>query len=273
MKIISALRWLILLAGAAAWLPAGAVNWTTTNGIGLGAIGGSIYCSTTTCSTSTSGLTGSVMTMNAYSTPTSGTPTPENGNWLSAKIAIYGGSGVGITNQLQGSAETSTPQHAMDNRLVNDILVVDFGSSNWDVSSFSLGYACTIDSAGTGCTGSTVNVSAWVGGSSAINFNTMAFSGSGSSATLPGFQALTLSNDPGGTGTKTESTSYLGRYLVISGDLGGYSSAFKISGLSAVQVTPPGQVPLPGTLPLFCLGLLALTLLHRRSANLLALRS
>lgn len=267
MKIAAALRFLMPLAGLAFALPAGAVSWTTTNSVALGVTGGSIYCSTATCQTSATGLTGSVMSMRAYSTPTVGTPTPENGNWLDAKIAIYGGGGVGISNTLQ-TGENSTPQHAIDNRLVNDILVVDFGSNNWDVSSFSLGYACTIDSAGTGCTGSTVNVSAWVGGTSAVNFNTTAFSGSGSSATLPGFQALTLSNDPGGVGVKTDVTnpSPVGRYLVISGDLGNYSSAFKVSGITAVQITPPASVPLPGTLPLVLLGLLALTMAGRRRA-------
>jgi hypothetical protein len=253
----------VLLGFAALGLSSGAhaVTWTTTNSIALGVTGGSIYCSTTTCATSSSGLTGSVMTMRAYSTPNSGTPTPESGNWIDAKIAIFGGSGVGISNTPQGSADTSTPQHAIDNRVVNDILVIDFGSDNWDVSSFSLGYACTIDSAGTGCTGSTVNVSAWVGGTGAINFNSVAFSGSGSSATLPGFQALTLSNDPGGTGTKTDSTSYVGRYLVISGDLGSYSDAFKVSGVSAVQIA---TVPVAGTLPLMLLGGFALGAMLRR---------
>ncbi|MGQ0651210.1 MAG: hypothetical protein ACT4P4_02905 [Betaproteobacteria bacterium] len=266
-----AYRFLVGLAALAGSLTAHAVSWTTTNSVALGVAGGSIYCSTTTCNTSGSGLTGSVMQMSAYSTPSSGTPTPESGSWIDAKIAIYGGYGAGITNTLQSSStEAGYPQHAMDNRVVNDILVVDFGSNNWDVSSFSLGWACTIDSYGTGCSGSTVNVAAWVGGTGAIDFNTVAFSGTGSSATLPGFQALTLSNDPGGTGVKTDSTSHLGRYLVISGDLGGTSSAFKVSGLSAVQVTvpPPQGVPAAGTLPLLLLGAAALgaTLRRRRTA-------
>lgn len=260
-----ALKLLATLAGLAASAPALAVNWTTSNSVALGVTGGSIYCSTTTCQTSASGLTGSVIKMNAYSTPNQGTPTPENGQWLSQKIAIYGGSGVGITNNVQ--PEGGAPQHAIDNRLVNDILVVDFGANNWDVSSFNLGYACTINVAGDGCSGSTVNVSAWVGGSGAINFNTMAFSGSGTSATLPGFQSLVLSNDPGGAGTKTDSTSHTGRYLVISGDLGSYSSAFKVTGISATQIEPPpNQAPLPGTLPLLGLGLLALGALRARRA-------
>src|SRR5947207_14710590 len=144
------LKLFIALLGLAASLPAAAVTWTTTTSIGLTAAGGSIYCSTTTCQTSSSGLTGSVMTMNAYSTPTLGTSTstPDSGNWLTAKIAIYGGYGVGISNTVQGTTDTTSPQHAIDNRGVNDILVVDFGSSNSDVRSFSLGWTCTIDSYG-----------------------------------------------------------------------------------------------------------------------------
>lgn len=260
------------LLGFAVAAPASAVTWTTTNGISTTATGASIYCSTTTCNTSGSGLTGSVMTMRAYSTPNvaGGNVSPsESGNWINAKLAIYSGSGVGITNTAQSSGETSSPQHAIDNYLVNDILVVDFGSNNWDVTSFNIGWSCYMVSSGSSCSGGNVNVDAWVGGTSAIDFNSVSFSGSGSSATLPGFTALTLSPDPGGTGLRTDTTPNpqpLGRYLVITGNLAGYTDSFKISGISANQVTPPTGVPLPGTVPLFMLGLLALGFASRRRA-------
>ena len=58
--------------------------------------------------------------------------------------------------------------------------------------------------------------------------------------------------------------SPVGRYLVIAGSLASYTDAFKISGISAYQVTPPTGVPLPGSAPLFMLGLLALGFASRR---------
>ena len=269
---MSTAKVLLPLIGLAFAVPASAATWNTTNNIGL--TSGSIYCSTTTCQTTASGLTGSIITMTAYSTPTlqsSTTTSPtDTGNWLNANIAIYGGNGVGISNSPQGATDTSVPQHAIDNNGVDDILVVDFGSNNWDVSSFSLGYTCAMNSTASGCVGSTVNVAAWVGGTSAVNFNTFGgFSGNGAAATLPGFSALTLSPDPGGSGMRTDTTvpNPVGRYLVITGDLARYTDSFKVSGITATQSTPPGgTVPLPGTVPLLGFGLLAMTWASRRRA-------
>ena len=257
--------WFLLLLAAAAGAPAHATTWTTSNNVALGVTGGSIYCSTTTCQTSASGLTGSVIALSAYSTPTNSNPAVDGGNWIDAKIGIYAGSGIGVSNVLQAAETTAVPQMAIDNRGANDMLVVDFGSDNWDVSSFNVNWACTIN-ADHNCSGPTVHVAAWVGGSGTIDFNSVAFSGEGSSATLPGFQKLSLSNNPGPAGVRQDSTSHVGRYLVITGDLGDYSSAFMVSGLSAVQMVtpPPNAVPAAGTVPLMLLGALALGAVLRR---------
>ena len=278
MKTAKLLGMLLPLVGLAVSAPVAALSWdTATTGIGLTAAGASIYCGSggTLCNTTGTGLSGSVISMRAYSTPTATTTNTspgESGNWLNAQIAIYGGNGVGISNTVSGGGgavgETGTPQHAIDNYGVNDILVIDFGTNNWDVSSFSLGYACTMVTPATGssCAGTTsVNVSAWVGGTSAINFNNVSFTGTGAAATLAGFTALNLSPDPGGSGIRTETpaTSTLGRYLVISGDLAGYTDSFKVSGVVASQGST-GQAPIPGTVPLFALGLLALAFAYRR---------
>jgi len=256
---------------------AGATSWDTiTTGISLTSAGASIYCGSggAVCNTTGTGLTGTVMTMRAYSTPTlnsvANTSNNDTGNWINAQLAIYAGAGTGISNTLQGATDQGTPQHAIDNYGATDILVIDFGSANWDVSSFSLGYTCNMGtSSGSSCSGgSTVNVEAWVGGTSAINFNTAAFSGSATGASITGtgatFSELTLTNDPGGTGVRTDisnPTNKLGRYLVITGDLSSYSDSFKVSGVVATQST---GVPLPGTAPLFMLGLLALGYASRR---------
>jgi hypothetical protein len=217
----------------------------------------------------------------------------DDGNWLNAKIAMYGSSGIGISNTVQaGTADTAAPQHAIDNRGVNDILVVDFGSNNWDVSSFSLGYTCQmadmpnssdvpscLGGAGPGGTSGPVNVDAWLGGSAAINFNNVSFVGGapvagGTQGGVPspgGFQTLTLSPDPSNSGLRTDSTSPspVGRYLIIAGSLAGWKDAFKVSGISATQVPGGpggGTAPLPGSAPLIAVGLMALAWVSRRRA-------
>lgn len=273
MKTTKAFAVLIPLLGLAFAAPAEAVTWGTTTSIGLAStsMGSSIYCSTTTCQTSASGLTGSVITMRAYSTPTlqttSGVSPVDTGNWINAQLAIYGGSGVGISNSLQGSTDTTSPQHAIDNYGTNDILVIDFGSNNWDVTSFSLGWTCAMTSTGTcGTSGGNVNVDAWVGGTSSINFNSVAFSGGVPAIAGQTFTQLSLTPDIGPTGTRLDNTNPnpLGRYLVVAGSLANYTDAFKFSGVVANQATPPSGVPLPGTVPLFMLGLLALGYASRR---------
>ena len=255
----------VFVLALVAAVPAHATTWTTANNVALGVTGGSIYCSTTNCQTSASGLTGSVIALSAYSTPTNSNVTVDGGNWIDAKIGIYAGSGIGVSNVLQAGETNSVAQMAIDNRGSNDMLVVDFGSDNWDVSSFNVNWACTIN-ADHNCSGPTVHVAAWVGGTGTIDFNSVSFSGEGSSATLPGFQKLSLSNNPGPAGIRADSTSHVGRYLVITGDLGDYSSAFMVSGISAVQiVAPPTQgVPAAGSLPLLAIGALALGAMLRR---------
>ena len=250
-------------------------------------------------------------TITAWSTPqsspqTNSTTSPtDTGIWLPAYLAIYGSNGIGISNTQQGAisgvaiaTETyaqltcatgcpttnpehvgNAPQHAIDNNGVDDILVVDFGSTGWDVNSFSLGYTCN---ASTGASAGTVAVEAWLGGASgtAINFATEKFSTDQDLNAVPivgGFTRLTLNNDPSGVGTITApSTTPTGRYLVLTGALGagtingvavnGYSDAFKVSQIVASQTTVPPSVPIPGSLPLIALGLVALRFARRRFA-------
>jgi hypothetical protein len=227
--------------------------------------------------------------MTAYSTqvvnPTGNDNTPpttsspdDSGTWVAAQIAMYSG-GIGITNTKQTSAtETGSPQHAIDNRGVNDILVIDFGSDNWDVSSFSLGWTCVIpqlaDSATDSCptTGGAVNADAWLGGTGAIDFTSVSFNGSGVPVAPSGFGTFTqlvLNPDTGGVGTRNNNlgtSTAEGRYLIIAGGLSGYSDAFKVSGIDATQnqQIPPSQAPAPGSMPLVALGLLALTWVSSR---------
>ncbi|HKA41483.1 MAG TPA: hypothetical protein VKF40_05785 [Burkholderiales bacterium] len=273
-------RLLALLAGLVLGVPAWAITWNTETPSGGTDISltSTIFCGQTGgCGTTTAGLGGAIITMTAYSTqgtiaPAGTSPTDDTvGAWLAAQIARYAG-GIGISNSPQTEG-TASPQNAIDNRGLNDILVVDFGSTNWDVSSVSIGYACQINSLGSGCTGTTsvgpVNFDAWVGNTFNSTTITNGFTGNGAAATLPGFSALTFSPDSGGTGSRSEGTSATGRYLIITGSLAGSSDAFRVNGIAASQggvslLGQPLPVPLPGSAPLIVAALLALTWTFRR---------
>lgn len=280
------LRLLVVALGVWGAVPVGATTWGYAfNSVDMTVQGGSIYCGSNpdSCQAGNSaGLSGSIMKMTAYSTPTEiknadGTPNvnalpPDVGSWVAARMRIYGDSGLGISNNVEpNSSETSASEHAMDNNGVNDILVVDFNPLNlanqnsWDVTSFELGYLC--NALNDACSGATVDVQAWIGSSFP---NTAAgFSGNEGAATLPGFTALSFTNNGASTATvRNETTTAVGRYLVITGDLSRNKDAFKLKGITANKVPPPpppdgNQVPLPGSVPLVGLALLALAWVSR----------
>ena len=301
---------LSVLAGMLIWNSAGAVTWATDRTTGIPLALGSIWCSTTACNTT--GLTGTVIKMTAYSTKNiaatnSGITSPDDsGTWMKAQIDMYSG-GVGITNVKQTfstslgvpSEGTGTPQHGMDNRGVNDILVVDFNPNNvagqdyWDVSSFFLGWTCQLLNSSnpnsnanssngvnicpSGQVGDPVNADAWLGGIGTIDFTNVSFNASGV-PTIAGqtFKTLELGPAPGLTGTagvgardnSTATKDFVGRYLIIAPSLSGYTDAFKVKSISATMTTPPpppngNQVPVPGSLPLVGLALMALAWVSR----------
>jgi hypothetical protein len=305
---MNAMRILSIVAGVLAWGTAGAVTtWATDRTSGIPLALGSIWCSTTQCNTT--GLTGTVIKMTAYSTKNiaatnSGITSPDDsGTWAQAQIDMYSG-GVGITNVQQTfssslgvpSEGTGTPQHGIDNRGVNDMLVVDFNPNNvagqdyWDVSSFFIGWTCQllnssnpnsnanssngINICPSGQVGDPVNVDAWLGGTGVINFNNVSFNGSGlPSIAGQSFASLKLNPDDGlgGVGARNNDTltnGATGRYLIIAGSLSGYTDAFKVKSISAEMTTPPpppngNQVPLPGSVPLVGLALLTLAWVSR----------
>lgn len=298
MKVFKGIALLLALAVSA---PLGATQTTFTTNAGTAANGtlintagapAPLYCNSSGCQT-TAPL-GMYVTITAWSTPAPvtalGTSPTDTGTWVAAFLAIYGSNGIGISNTQQGTGATAAapetyaqltcssgcpasnpehvgnvPQHAIDNSGEDDILVVDFGSTGWDVNSFSLGYTCSINSLGTGCnTTTSVTVRAWIGGTAPTNFSANGATGVPSPG---GFTSLTLSNDPAtGNVTMTDSASTTGRYLVITGSLTGSTDAFKVSKIVATTPTTIQGVPSPGSLPLLGLGLLALTLVRRRFA-------
>ena len=291
MKTIKAIGFIGALAFSAA-ASAVSVTWNTNQpGISEQAAGVSLFCgSTSTCQASNAtGLTGSIIKLTAWSTATLAdavTSPVDTGAWLAAKIAIFGGNGIGISNTVVGASqprdgsgnEVSPGQHGIDNRGVDDILVVDFNplglanNSNWDVSSFTLGFMCNIDAAGSGCNGTltAVDVDAWVGApTGTFGLANEAFSG-GAGSTLPGFTALTLTPDPSTSTVRTDATvpNHVGQFLVITPGLGGYSDEFKIGSIVANTPTGNQAAPLPGTVPLLALGFLSFMLTHRRFSKI-----
>ena len=290
-KTIKAIGFIGALAFSAA-ASAVSVTWNTNQpGISEQAPGVSIFCgSTSTCQVgNATGLTGSIIKLTAWSTASltnasATTSADDTGAWLAAKIAIFGGNGIGISNTVVSALqprdgngnEFSPSQHTMDNRGVDDILVIDFNplglanNSNWDVTSFSLGFLCAIDAAGTNCAGTSVNADAWGGApTGTFGLANEAFSG-GAGSTLPGFTALTLTNDPSSNTLRADASSPnpVGQFLVITPGLGGFSDGFKISSIVANTPTGNQAAPLPGTVPLLALGFLSFMLTHRRFSKI-----
>jgi hypothetical protein len=299
------------VAGAASAAP---TTYTTNAGsaangtlINSGGAPAPLYCNASGCQTTAP--SGTYATITAWSTqgpPANSTTSPtDTGTWLQAYLAIYGSWGIGISNTQQGTGATpaspetlaqltctsgcpasnpehvaNSPQHAIDNNGVDDFLVVVFGSSGWDVNSFSLGYTCN---ASTGMCGGAVAVEAWIGGANnvPINFATESFNSNNNLNAVPaigGFSRLNLTNDPLTGGVVADPGNVTGRYLVITGALGsgtinsgtvnGYSDAFKVSQIVATQTPATPSVPIPGSLPLIGLGLLILTFARWRVAAL-----
>lgn len=316
MKILKGIALLLALAVSA---PSGATQTTFTTNAGTAANStlintagapAPLYCNSSGCQSTAP--SGTYITITAWSTPSpaanSTTSPTDTGTWLSAYLAIYGSNGIGISNTQQLPVSTATmsaynqlncgtagfpacptgsdpehvsnaPQHAIDNNGVDDILVVDFGSTGWDVNSFSFGYTCN---ASTGVCGGAVAVEAWLGGASGspVNFATESFSTNNDLNAVPltgGFTRLALTNDPLTGGIVADPGTATGRYLVITGALGagtingvsvnGYSDSFKVSQIVATtSTTTQNGVPSPGSLPLVGLGLLALGIARRRLA-------
>ena len=281
MTIIKALA---VLSGLAVSAVAGATQWgQITSGpyftSGL-LTNNSIYCSTTTCNTTGLGTlgTGPKIVMTAYQTqnntgnqttsPSENTPTS---TWIGAQIRTYMmGShvGVGITSVDDGAASagpTMWAESMIDNNGVDDILVIDFLSTGWDVNTLAVGRNCnasTSTSSTTPCASRNANISAWLTDTLPTGFT----GNNGTAAPNVVNTALTVAT--GGVGQRLISGTATGRYLIITGKTSDYRDAFTIKGISADKVGGPGgnQVPLPGSAPLVALGLLVMLWMYRRRA-------
>lgn len=248
---------------------------------------GTVKCKTTFTSTS-GGLT---LTAQSYSThATSGTG---SANWDEANIATYSG-GIGISN-VHDSNDTSVPYHAIDNSGVKDVLVFELPTGyTWNPNAFKIGWEYTTAEGKPNSFSADSDVKAYIGntepaGGGSFDFRNACFSATNCAGTTlaslgftditPGIPVVsggTMSPDgasaAGGQNVPANvsvplNTLNTGRYLVLSGDLTSSNDFFKINQLIANGVT---QVPAPGTLALFALGLLLLFRFrgHSRPASL-----
>jgi hypothetical protein len=199
------------------------------------------------------------------------------GNWVEANIHRYSGGGFGISNlDANDPGEGSSPEHAVDNSNVLDLLVVELPTlSNglaWDFTNFMLGWANENGNP-------SADISMFIGGqnlTSNYDFRDVCFTGcTNGAATLSslGFTdvtgAITTPNCAGdGANDVCQdivadiNTTATGKYMVVAGRLGEQYDAFKFDMVKAVKTTQ--TVPVPGTLALFGIGLVGLVSLRRR---------
>lgn len=152
-----------------------------------------------------------------------------------ATLTIYGSNGFGLNN---GSSDSSSPQHAVDNNGRKDFVLFEFSSNTFDPESFKIGYKDT-----------DADIQFWLGNSNTAGLNlATACSGACSISGLAalGFTALTsFSNVPTNT-AQNFNTSLTGRYLLVAGNLSDSNDYFKISQVVAATVPEPASFALFG---------------------------
>ena len=266
---------LALSIGVSFAMPATATQWLSS-----GAAGNAAQMTMT--------VGGQTVKVRAYSTqtPSSTSATASAGNFTNAQLMLYGG-GFGITNNIIGDAnEGVAPEHATDNNQIFDVLVFELPTAGFDLDAFRLGYATEAVFPSTTVTGE-ADISAFFGGNSLgadYNFSNACFSGcTGTNKALTGTGGLGFTditahvtrtdtnvllgpapdnNAPSGIDLAAPGNQGPGRYLVLTGALGGSNDNFKVDMLKATAI----PVPEPGTIALLGLGLLGLVTLRRRPA-------
>ncbi len=247
-----------LLAAGGASAQSRVWNFGDTTAPGSCPTGGGTYTASygnsLSCSMQPNGTT-TTLTATAFSnTASSGTV------YATAAINYQGtGSGIGVYNQSEGLTAGS-PDHAMDNNGTGaDMILLSFASAEV-LKSVTLGWSHT---------DSDFQVLRWTGAGAAT-----AIAGRTAAQLLTDGWALVSSVNGGNTGTTDTSyginaTNLSSSYWLISA----YNSAFGgsnyttgVDGFKLLAVAAAG-VPVPGTLALAGLGLLAAGAVRRRAAK------
>ena len=188
----------------------------------------------------------SVLTARAYATGNN----DGTGNIVARNLGLYSG-GLGVSG---GTDSTSSPNHALDNVGVNDLILFEFAAGGYNPKSVTIGWKQ-----------GDADIQLWVGGPNSAGLNLVTACAGGncdiSELASMGFSVPALQYTDLAVGVpQLLSTTLTGRYLLVAarfegGDIsGGDDDYMKISSV----VAKVSRVPEPATAGLLLLGLVAL---------------
>lgn len=228
-----------------------AATTALVSGLALGAPqanAGPIYTFDTTAGTGSgtnqitftaTGFPSEILKARAYwTTNSTGTSTFSNSG---ATLTTYGSSGFGLNN---GSSDSSSPQHAIDNNGRKDFVLFEFDNATYNPTSFQIGWN----------NGGDADIQFWVGtkpaglnltngcGGNACTINDITSNG----VNGLGFTALTVFEDVAINTAYSFNTSLTGRYLLMAAEIGESNDYFKFKQLKGTEVPEPASLALFG---------------------------